>query len=127
MSFRRQHILRGLVALVALLVFLVPSIALAHETKVIGKYTFKVGFLNEPPIQGELNGLDLTITDASGNPVDGAEKTLKVAIAYSGGTPKPLPLTARFGLTGKYTVDLIPTKTGSYSFVFSGVVNGDPI
>ena len=84
MSFRP----RPRLSFVVLLVLLFPTVALAHETKTIGKYTFKVGFLNEPPIQGEHNGLDLTITDAADNPVDGAEKTLKVGIAYSGGTPR---------------------------------------
>jgi hypothetical protein len=106
---------------------MLPTAALAHEKRVVGKYTFVVGFLGEPAIQGQPNGLDLTITDANGTPVEGAEKTLKVAIAYSGGTPKDLPLAARFGLKGKYTADVIPTKVGSYSFTFSGTLNGDPV
>lgn len=93
----------------------------------MGKYTFVVGFLNEPSIQGQPNGLDLTITDANGQPVEGAEKTLKVAIAYGGGAPKDLPLRARFGLKGKYTADVIPTRAGTYSFTFTGTLNGDPV
>jgi hypothetical protein len=106
---------------------LAPSIALAHQRKAEGSYNFLVGWLNEPAIQGEPNGLDLTVTDAKGQPVDGAEKTLKVAIAYGGGQPTDIPLSARFGLHGKYTAQVIPTKAGSYSFVFSGSVNGQPI
>jgi hypothetical protein len=114
-------------AILAVVAIVLPTAALAHEKRVVGKYTFVVGFLGEPAIQGQPNGLDLTITDANGNPVQGAEKTLKVAIAYSGGTPKDLPLTARFGLPGKYTADVIPTKVGTYSFSFSGTLNGDPV
>jgi len=114
-------------AILALVAIMLPTAALAHEKRAVGKYTFVVGFLGEPAIQGQPNGLDLTITDANGTPVEGAEKTLKVAIAYSGGTPKDLPLTARFGLKGKYTADVIPTKAGTYSFIFSGTLNGDPV
>ncbi|HEX5414073.1 MAG TPA: hypothetical protein VFZ25_00305 [Chloroflexota bacterium] len=125
-----SHLTRLLAAVglvVATLAILVPTAALAHEKRVVGKYTFVVGFLNEPSIQNQPNGLDLTITDAQGNPVEGAEKTLKVAVSYSGGPAKDLPLRARFGLKGKYTADLIPTKAGSYSFAFSGSLNGDPV
>ncbi len=106
---------------------LFPVVALAHERRQVGKYTFVVGFLNEPAIQGQPNGLDLTITDSQGNPVEGAEKTLKVAISYGGSAPKDLPLRARFGMKGKYTADLIPTRAGTYAFVFSGSVNGDSV
>jgi hypothetical protein len=119
--------LLGTAILVVLLASLFPSIALAHERRTVGKYTFVVGWLNEPSYQGQENGLDLTITDANGTPVDGAEKTLKVGIAYGGGAAKNLPLRARFGLKGKYTTDVIPTKAGSYSFVFSGTLNGDAV
>jgi hypothetical protein len=30
-------------------------------------------------------------------------------------------------MPGKYTADLIPTRAGSYSFTFSGAINGDPV
>lgn len=110
-----------------LLAALFPTIALAHERRPVGKYTFVVGWSSEPAIQGQPNGLDLTVTDAQGNPVDGAEKTLKAAIAYGGGQPKDLPLRARFGQHGKYTADVIPTKSGAYSFIFSGTVGGQAV
>ncbi len=120
---------RALLSLAVILTLstLFPVVALAHERRTVGKYTFVVGFLNEPSIQGQPNGLDLTITDAQGNPVEGAEKTLKVAIAYGGSAPKDLPLRARFGMKGKYTADVIPTRAGTYTFIFSGTINGQPV
>jgi len=120
---------RTLVVLAAVLALigLFPVAALAHERRAVGPDTFVVGFLNEPSIQGEPNGLDLTITDANGKPVTGAEKTLKVAISFGGGAPKDLPLTARFGLPGKYTADVIPTRAGTYAFTFTGTLNGQPV
>ena len=120
---------RTLVVLVAVLALggLFPVAALAHERRAVGQYTFVVGFLNEPSIQGEPNGLDLTITDANGKPVTGAEKTLKVGVSYGGGAPRDLPLTARFGMPGKYTAQLIPTKAGTYAFTFTGTLNGEAV
>ena len=117
----------GAGALVTLLAFLFPAAALAHEKRTVGTFTFLVGFVNEPTIQGEPNGLDLTITDAQGKPVVGAEKTLKVAIAYGGGTPKDLPLIPSDEVPGKYNASVIPTKAGTYSFIFSGSLNGQSI
>jgi hypothetical protein len=108
----------------------VPQPALAHEHRDVagGKYDFTVGFITEPALQNEPNGIDLTITDkATGQPVEGAEKTLKAAIAFGGGQPKELPLRARFRMPGKYTADLIPTRAGSYSFTFTGTVNGNQV
>lgn len=124
--FQARRIL-GASALALVLVLSLVSLALAHESRTVGKYTFEVGFLGEPTIQNQPNGLDLTITDASGNPVEGADKTLKVAIAFGGGSPKDLPLRASEGLKGKYTADVIPTKAGTYSFLFSGTLNGDAV
>ena len=121
------RLLMALGVAVALLAVLVPTAALAHEKRAIGKYTFVVGFVNEPTIQDQPNGIDLTITDANGKPVTDADKTLKVAISYAGGTPKEFPLVASDEEPGKYSASFIPTKAGSYSFIFSGSINGDPI
>jgi hypothetical protein len=120
-------LLRG--AIVALLlIMLVPGSALAHERRDVGKLQFVVGFIGEPAILGEPNGIDLRITDkASGQPVEGAEKTLKATIQYGGGQPKELPLKARFGMKGAYTADLIPTKAGSYIFTFTGTVGDEQV
>src|SRR6476620_9092499 len=111
--FQRLRSIAGAALLAAVLATLRPGLALAHDNRTVGKYTFVVGFIAEPAIQGQPNGLDLTIADASGNPVEGAEKTLKVAIAFGGNSPKELPMRARFGLKGKYTADVIPTKSGT--------------
>jgi hypothetical protein len=105
-----------------------PTPALAHERREVGSYQFVVGFVNEPAFQGQPNGIDLTITDkATQQPVQGAEKTLKAAIAFGGGQAKELPLRARFGMPGKYIADVIPTRAGTYIFTFSGDVNGQMV
>jgi hypothetical protein len=111
-----------------LLILLAPGSALAHERRDVGKLQFVVGWLTEPSLLGEPNGIDLRITDkASGQPVEGAEKTLKATVAFGGGAPREFALRARFGQKGAYTADLIPTKAGTYVFTFTGAVGDEPV
>jgi hypothetical protein len=59
-----------------MLLAMAPGIASAHEKRQVGAFTFVVGFINEPAIVDQPNSIDLTITDASNQPVTGVEKTL---------------------------------------------------
>ena len=108
---------------------LLPGIASAHEQRDVGSYHFVVGFLNEPSIADQMNGLDLTITTtADKKPVEGAEKTLKAEVIVGGNAKvMPLPLTARFGMPGKYAAYFMPTAAGAYIFHISGTINGDTV
>src|SRR5438105_4657837 len=114
--------LRGAIAAL-LLILLVPGAALAHERRDVGKLQFVVGWIGEPALQGEPNGIDLRISDkATNQPIEGAEKTLKTTVAFGGGAPKEFPLRARFGMKGAYTADVIPTRAGAFVFTFTGTV-----
>lgn len=115
--------------LAMLLLVALPATASAHERRDVGsKYQFVVGFISEPALLGEPNGVDLRITNKETNqPVQGAEKTLKVAVQFGGGAPKEMPLRARFGQPGAYTADLIPTRAGSYIFTFTGDLEGTAV
>ena len=115
------------VAAVAVVVssFLVnTNVALGHERRAVGPYTFVVGWINEPSYVNLLNSLDLTVTEtAGGKAVEGLEKTLKADLAFGGSnTPQPLTLAARFGLPGKYSGYVMPTKVGDYTFHITGTV-----
>src|SRR3984893_11859005 len=127
LSGRRAAVLAGLAGL-ALAVVALPAIASAHETRAVaGKYKFVVGFLNEPAISDQPNGIDLTVTDSSTNqPVTGLEKSLKAQIIF-GGETEDVTLSPRFNLPGKYAGYVIPTKQGTWKFHFSGKVNSDSI
>jgi hypothetical protein len=99
--------------------------AAAHERRAVGPYTFVVGWIVEPAYVGQINALDLTVTEtASTKPVEGLEKTLKADLV-TGGAAATMPLTiaARFGLPGKYQGQVLPTKTGDYTFHITGTVN----
>ncbi|HLG72056.1 MAG TPA: hypothetical protein VK009_16680 [Chloroflexota bacterium] len=107
----------------------VPGIASAHEQRDVGPYHFAVGFLNEPSIVDQMNGIDLTVTTAADKkPVDGLDKTLKAEVIVGGNARSmPISLQARFGMPGKYAGYFIPTMAGSYIFHFSGTIDGQPI
>lgn len=102
--------------------------ASAHERRTVaGKYTFVVGFLNEPAYLEEPNGIDLRITNAATNePVTGVEKTLKADIIV-GGQTKTVDVSARFGQQGAYTANIIPTKAGTWVFRFHGTIEGQNV
>ncbi len=108
--------------------FLAPGDAFAHERRTVAaKYQFVVGFITEPALIEEPNGIDLRITDAATNaPVEGVEKTLKADIIV-GGQTKTVDLRARFGQPGAYTADIVPTKTGTWVFRFHGTIDGTPV
>ena len=100
------------------------NIALGHERRAVGPYTFVVGWINEPSYVNLLNSLDLTVTETNGGKaVEGLEKTLKADLTFGGSTtPQPLALAARFGLPGKYSGYVMPTKIGDYIFHITGTV-----
>jgi hypothetical protein len=100
------------------------NIALGHERRAVGPYTFVVGWINEPSYVGLLNSLDLTVTETNGGKaVEGLEKTLKADLTFGGtSTGQPLALAARFGLPGKYSGYVLPTKVGDYTFHITGTV-----
>src|SRR6266571_5011025 len=100
------------------------NIALGHERRVVGPYTFVVGWINEPSYVNLLNSLDLTVTETNGGKaVEGLDKTLKADLTFGGSTtPQPLTLAARFGQPGKYSGYVMPTKVGDYTFHITGTV-----
>ncbi|MDQ2915335.1 MAG: hypothetical protein M3T56_19085 [Chloroflexota bacterium] len=100
------------------------NVALGHERRIVGPYTFVVGWINEPAYVNLLNSLDLTVTETNGGKaVEGLEKTLKADLTYGGlTTAQPLAIAARFGLPGKYSGYVVPTKTGDYTFHITGAI-----
>jgi hypothetical protein len=117
-----------ILAACALALVALPGIVSAHETRTVaGKYKFVVGFLNEPAIVDQPNSIDLTVTDSStGQPIMGLEKSLKAQIIF-GGESENVTLEPRFNAPGKYNAYVIPTKSGTWKFHFTGKVNNDSI
>ena len=65
------------VLLALVLALLGTGVALAHESRVVGKYKFVVGFLNEPALLNQPNSLDFRVTVSdTAKPVEGLDKTV---------------------------------------------------
>jgi hypothetical protein len=119
-----------------------PS-SLAHEHRTVNEnYEFVVGWLNEPAIAYEPNGLDLRVTlfpngvpeeeseeaEAQGQPVTGLEETLQAEIIAGGGAEmRELTIEPAFGEEGAYESPLIPTVPGDYTFRIFGELEGQQI
>ena len=124
-SHRLTLLLGVLLALVLALAG--TGVALAHESRVVGKYKFVVGFLNEPALLNEPNSLDFRVTVSdTAKPVEGLDKTVQAEVIY-GASTMPLALSARFGQPGAYNAFFIPTRPGTYIFHFTGQVEGTNI
>ena len=131
----------ALVAAAIVIVASQPQSSFAHERRVVGNYQFVVGFLNEPSLVGQPNGLSLRISLATeatpateeeeeqgGTPVEGAEETLEAEVIVGGGAAqKTLELEPEFGQPGAYAGRFIPTVAGDYTFHIFGDIEGDAI
>lgn len=119
-----------------------PSATFAHEHRAVGNYEFVVGWLNEPALAYEPNGLSLRITlfpngvpeeeseeaEAEGQPVEGLEETLQAEIVAGGGAQtRELTLEPAFNDPGHYESVIIPTVPGDYTFHIFGEIEGQQI
>lgn len=119
----RFSILFGIGILLTALIALIPITASAHETRTVGTdYEFVVGFINEPAIQGDTNGISVRITKGD-QPVLGAADTLTAQVSI-GDQVKDMTLTPAYGEEGLYESVFIPTQPGDYSFRFTGTLEG---
>lgn len=120
----RQRLLLA-VALVALaaIALVQPLTVAAHEERTVATdYTFVVGFINEPAVQGDTNGMWLEVTQAE-QPVTGLADTLQAQVIF-GDQTRDMTLTPAFGEDGVYEAVFIPSEPGDYTFRFMGQING---
>lgn len=110
-------------ALAAAVAFVVLTTlpASAHENRPVGPLQFTVGWGDEPTYTGYKNSVTLRIT-RGGQPV--ANVTGIKAEVKTGDQTIDLTLDQAFGEPGLYEAPLIPTRTGTYTFTFTGTVNG---
>lgn len=101
----------------------------AHITKVFGNYLVQVGWDNEPVYTGLVNAAQVTIKKGSGDsakPVINALQNVQISVKY-GGVTKPLDFLPSNTVDGQYIAPLIPTRVGTYSLVFKGMVESQEI
>jgi hypothetical protein len=106
---------------------LVPVAAFAHEEVDSGNYHYEIGWLNEPVVPGERNGLDLFVAPKD-KPDQGLGDigTLKFTVVYAGAT-QDFDITPVEGDPGHYAAVFVPTRAGKYTFHLTGTINNDPV
>ncbi len=126
---------RWLGAALGLILMVVAGPAWAHEAVIVGDYAFTVGWLNEPVIAGQVNGLELFVAPApeegaadsqEAEGVTGLEDTLVFTVEY-GGVERAYTLSPAFDEPGGYDAEFLPTRPGQYTFHFTGSVEGQPV
>jgi hypothetical protein len=123
------HRLMAAMLAVLLLMVAFAGATLAHEGREVGEYILNVGFVNEPAVVEQPNGLDLRVEHGHGGesePVEGLENTLNAEIIF-GDERLPLDVRPQYGEPGAYTADIIPTEPGTYSFRIYGTIDGTQI
>ena len=111
-----------LIAATAVVIACGAQPAAAHENRPVGPLQFTVVWADEPTFTGYKNSVTLRIS-RGGQPVAGA--TGIKAQVKTGDESIDLTLNPAFGEPGLYEAPLIPTRTGTYTFTFTGTVAGE--
>ncbi len=112
-----------LIGIITIIVVGNSSDAYAHLTLNVRDIEVEVGWLNEPPLVGIMNGITLEFT-RNAKPFIIEPSELSVSVKY-GGVSRALELQPLGD--GKYVSPIIPTRTGSYVVVLKGSVGGYPV
>jgi hypothetical protein len=124
--FSRSRIVLGVLAAMLAMTFLGSATVSAHEQRMVATdYTFVVGFLTEPAISGDTNGISLEVTKGD-TPVEGLADTIKAQVIF-GDQTKDMTLSPVWNTPGAYKAVFIPTAPGDYTFHFTGTVEGTTI
>ncbi len=117
-----------LLAATLLLSFLAFNAApvLAHEEVVFGNINIVAGWVDEPPLVNQLNGIILIITQVSnGQPVNNALAQADITL-QKGADTRPLEFQPTEE-AGTYTATIFPTQTGQYAVVMRGTIAGQTV
>ena len=103
-----------------------PGPVIAHVEVVFGDISIVGGWVDEPPLVNELNGIILIITQVSnGQPVNNALAQADITL-QKGGETRPLEFQPSEE-AGTYTATILPTQTGQYTLVMRGTIAGQAI
>ncbi len=97
--------------------------AYGHTVDSVGEYRLEIGWMNEPVVSGETNGIELYVSHLKKDiplkdqpfekGIKGLEKSLKIQLVYDTENII-LPLAADHNIPGKYYAFVDPTKAGYY-------------
>ena len=126
---------------------LIPSfagIAYGHTVDAVGEYRVEIGWMNEPVMSGDTNGLELYVSplvdcpDISiplecansqefKNGIEGLRKLLKIQFVYDQTQTITLPLVDDHDIPGKYYAFITPTVSGYFQANLIGKILDTPV
>lgn len=131
---------------VILLLLIIPSsigLAYGHTVDAVGEYRVEIGWMNEPVVSGETNGIEFYVSplipcpnisepikcaesQEFQNGVEGLKKTVKMQLIYKDESIT-LPLSPDHNISGKYYAFVNPTVSGFYQANMLGTIEDTPI
>lgn len=116
--------------LITLMVLLLNfQLALAHESVTVGDYEIEVGWVNEPPVAGQLNGIEIHVSNTSSGEHEPVEdvSSLTLTVSY-GGQSKELTLEpVGEDSPGQFQAAMLPAIPGQYTVIFGGQLGDTPV
>jgi hypothetical protein len=116
----------AVVSLLTISVFATLPDAMAHEETIVGDIKIVGGWVNEPPLVNQFNGIVLEISrNSTGDPITNAVAQLDVTIK-KGTLTKSLDFQPTEE-PGIYTADILPTQVGLYEVLLRGSIAGQQV
>jgi hypothetical protein len=127
---KRTCVIGAAVGAAVLVSMLTAQPAFGHEGRKLGDLEMEVGWGTEPAYAGAENSVQLLLVH-DGQPVTDLGDTLMVEVSFGDRTQEfpiePFFEEGEFGTPGDYRAWLIPTRAGTYSFHFSGTIDGERV
>jgi len=121
------------------LLLLIPGLlgtAFAHTIDSVGEYRLEIGWMNEPVVSGETNGIEFSVNRLEPGlelkeqkfkeGISGLEKSLKIELLFKEEKIK-LSLSPDHNIPGKYYAFVNPTVSGFYQVNILGHIEETPI
>ena len=121
------------------ILLLIPGLfgsAFAHTVDSVGEYRLEIGWMNEPVVSGETNGIEFSVSHLEpglelkeqkfNEGITGLEKSLKVELIFKE-EKLILSLSPNHNIPGKYYAFVNPTVSGFYQVNILGNIEGTPI
>ena len=99
-----------------------PSEVSGHKSYKFGNVTIEAGWVNEPPLVGLLNEIEVIVTKTDGNvPIRNAFSSMDISVVY-GGVDKIFNFEPSTETAGEYVSAIIPSQLGKYDLKFKGQI-----
>ena len=93
-----------------------------HKSYTFGNVTIESGWVNEPPLVGLLNEIEVIVTKTDGNvPIRNALSSMDISVVY-GGVDKIFTFEPSTEAAGDYVSAIIPSQLGKYNLKFKGQI-----